>query len=302
VRLALALALLASPIHAAAPYGIILLAHGGDASWNAQIESLRASVDAKVPAETALGMADPAALQAAVDRLEKRGAARIVAVPLFVQSRSEVLDQTRYALKLADEPSAALRAGYERMAAAHAGMKMPAGAPMMHHEFSLARVSARGKITMTPALDDDPFVAKILAERALALSRRPDVETVVLVAHGPADDAAVPAWERSLANLADAVKVRGKFRRVIPAMLRDDSPPAVRAASVVKLRRAVALGASNGRALVVPVLIARGGIEEKIAKDLDGLDYAWDGKTLMPHDGFDAWVLETAAKADRAGH
>ncbi len=57
----------------------------------------------------------------------------------------------------------------------------------------------------------------------------------------------------------------------------------------------MAAGAKSGRALVVPVLIARGGIEGKLPKDLSGLDYAWDAKTLMPHDGFDSWVLSRAA-------
>jgi hypothetical protein len=44
------------------------------------------------------------------------------------------------------------------------------------------------------------------------------------------------------------------------------------------------------------VLIARGGIEGKLAADLSGLNYAWDGATLMPHDGFDAWVLSRASE------
>ena len=87
-----------------AALGILLLAHGGDPSWNKEVETLRARVDAKTPTETSLGMADVKSLQAAVDRLEKRGVTRIVAVPLFVQTRSEVLDQTRYALGLAKEP------------------------------------------------------------------------------------------------------------------------------------------------------------------------------------------------------
>ena len=303
MKAVLILFLVAVPLRAApAPYGILLLAHGGDASWNGEIEKLRVQVNAKVPAETALGMADPRSLQAAVDRLEKRGVARIVAVPLFVQSRSEVLDQMRYALGLTDKPSEALRAGLERMAAAHAGHAAggvnPHAASMGHaHAFSLERVKARAPLVLTPALDDHPLGARILTERAKALSKKPARETVVLVAHGPSDDAALPAWEAALANLAAAVKEGGQYKGAVSVMLRDDSPPPVRAAAVVKLRQIVAGGAAKGRVLVVPVLIARGGIEKKIVKDLDGLDYAWDGKTLMPHAGFDAWVLDRAASA-----
>jgi sirohydrochlorin cobaltochelatase len=301
VRLILcALALLASPLRAAtpAPYGILLMAHGGEASWNTEIERLRARVDKKIPTETALGMADPATLQAAVDRLEKRGVARIAAVPLFVQTRSEVLDQTRYALGLADEPSAALKAAYERMASAHAGHAGMAHGGGHSMAFSLDRVKAREPIAMASALDAHPLVSSILLERAKALSREPAKETVVLVAHGPVDDDALPASKASLDALCSEIKAR-MFKACSYGILRDDAAPEIRAAAVAGLRSLIA-GAEGAklRAIVVPVLIARGGIEKKIEKDLAGLSYAWDGKTLMPHAGFDAWVLESAANAE----
>ncbi len=298
MTIAPALILLAVIVRAAsAPYGILLLAHGGDASWNKEIETLRARVNARVPVESALGMADPAALQAAIDRLEKRGVKKIVAVPLFAQSRSEVLDQTRYALGLAEKPSAVLREAYARMAAAHRGHAVGAGAHT--HTFSLARVKARAVIVVTAALDDHPLVATILLERARALSRNPASETVVLVAHGPTDDAALPSWEASLRSVAASVKAGGKFKAVATAMLRDDAPAPTRAAAVAQLRRLVSAASEDGRVLVVPLLIARGGIEGKIVGDLAGLDYVWDGRTLMPHAGFEAWVLERAASIDK---
>jgi sirohydrochlorin ferrochelatase len=288
---------------APAPYGVLILAHGGDAAWNREIEILRARVNATVPVETALGMADVASLQAAVDRLEKRGVRRIAAVPLFVQSRSEVLDQTRYALGLAEKPSAVLREAYARMGREHATHAAHGGRAAGGHghamEFSTARVKTSLPISMSPALDDHALVVRILGERAKALSKKSSRETVILVAHGPTDDAALPAWETSLANLAAGVKAAGQFAGAEYAMLRDDAPAAVRAAAVAGLRRLVAAGAVNGRAIVVPVLIARGGIEGKISRDLEGLDYAWDAGTLMPHDGFDAWVLERAEAASR---
>lgn len=309
----LALAFFASSAFAAAtpaPYGIMLLAHGGDAPWNAEVAKLRARVDAKIPTETALGMADVDALQAAVNRLEKRGVSRVVAVPLFVQTRSEVLDQTRYALGLTDKPSAILKAAYERMASArpaHSGHASHAkhGAPSGHGhsmEFSTRQVKAREPIVMSRALDDHELVGGILAERAKALSRGGD-EHLVLVAHGPVDDAAVPVWNDAMMNLCGMALKGGKFLDCSSALLRDDAAPEIRAAAVADLRRKVSApeGGIPGRVIVLPVLIARGGIEKKIVKDLAGLDYAWDGKTLMPHPGFDAWVLERAATADWAG-
>ncbi len=300
MKLALSLLILAASLRASsapAPYGILLLAHGGDASWNDEIASLRGRVNATVPTEAALGMADPKSLQAAVDRLEKRGVARIVAVPLFVQSRSEVLDQTRYALGLADKPSEVLRAGLARMAKAHAHRHGGAGHSMA---FSLERVKAREPISMSRALDDHELVGRILNERAMALSRG-EAERLVLVAHGPVDDAAVPVWQDSMMALCSMAAKGTKILDCASALLRDDAAPEIRAAAVKDFRDKVSRAGKGSRAIVLPVLIARGGIEKKVVKDLSGLDYAWDGKTLMPHAGFDAWVLERAATADRTG-
>ncbi|MDE2142279.1 MAG: hypothetical protein KGJ84_07715 [Elusimicrobia bacterium] len=272
-------------------YGILLLAHGGGAEWDAQISSLTAAVNAKIPTEAGLGMADPAALQGALDRLAARGVSRVIAVPFFVESHSEVLDQTRYVLGLSKKPSEVLRLAAKRMAAA-----MPKMA-MHHHMFSLERVKTKLPITLTAALDGDALVSKILLERARALSRDPKTETVILVAHGPVDDAAMGPWNAALAKHADDLRRDGGFRTVSFGVLRDDAAPPVRAASVAALRARVASGAKDGRAIVVPVLIARGGIEGKLPHDLDGLTYAWDGETLLPHDGFDEWVLSKAAAA-----
>ncbi|MBI3288696.1 MAG: hypothetical protein HYZ74_04180 [Elusimicrobia bacterium] len=218
-----------------APYGVLLLAHGGDPSWNAEIAALRARTDARVPTETALGMADTTAMQDAVDRLKARGVGRIVAVPLFVSSRSEVLDQTRYALGLSKKPSEVLRAAFARMGAAHAPTRPGGGGSAAHahhghaHAFSTERVRLPLPLVMSPALDDHPLVASILLERARALSRDANKESVVLVAHGPVDDAALPAWTDTLAALCARVRSEGAFREVSYGVLRDDavssSPP-----------------------------------------------------------------------------
>lgn len=294
--LAVLLAALAAPADAK-PYGILLLAHGGDPAWNAEIEKLRAAVSSTVPAALALGMADPDTLQAGVDALQKEHVSAIVVVPLFVNSNSEVMEQTRYALGLSDKPSEVMRAAAERMK----DMPMPPG--MAHHHmnmFSLKRVERRPRVrlVLAPALDADPFVSRVLLERAKALSRDPSKETVILVAHGPVDDGAVGSWNKDLSIHARTI-LQGGFRAAQWALLRDDAAPAVRAAAVAELRAKVeAADKDGGRALVVPVLIARGGIEDKIPRDLKGLEFAWSGDALLPHAGFDRWLLDRAESAE----
>ena len=79
---------LAAARMASADTGVLLLAHGGQAEWNARVKALAAKVNATKPTEVAFGMATRANLQQAVDRLVVRGVTEIVAVPLFVSSWS----------------------------------------------------------------------------------------------------------------------------------------------------------------------------------------------------------------------
>ncbi len=295
--LAFALASAAPPAFAATAarpgYGVLLLAHGGGPGWNAEVEALRSGAEASVPADLALGMADPRSLQRGIDRLEARGVSLIVAVPLFVNSHSEIMDQTRYVLGLSEKPSEALRRAADRMKSA----PMPSRAAGHHHMslFSLDRAAHRARILLAPALDDDPFVSRVLLERARALSREPAKETVILVAHGPVDDDAVPYWDRDLSAHAARIAKAGGFRAARTALLLDDAAPGVRARAVAELRARVSDAARDGgRAIVVPVLISRGGIEGKIPRDLAGLTFAWSGEALLPHEGFDRWALKRA--------
>lgn len=270
----------------APPYGILLLAHGGNEDWNKEISSFRDSLKPKVPLEVAFGMADPDAIQAAVDRLELSAPAKIVAVPLFINSASEVLEQTRYVLGLSEKPSEVMRAAAAAMAGhGHHG----------HMMFSLKRVKVKRPLTLAPALDAHPLIAEVLWERAKKLSRNPAAETVVLVGHGPVDDKANAVWIKTMRQLEQSVKERGKFKTVMGATLRDDAPKAVRAKAVAALRELVRRAGLSGKVLVVPYLIAQGGIEQKIVDGLKGLTYVWDGNTLCPHPNVARWISESAA-------
>lgn len=280
----------ATPRAAASEYGILLLAHGGDRAWNAEVERLRLAADRAVPVESALGMADAKAIAQATARLQKRGAAKIVAVPLFVHSRSEVMDQTKYVLGMEKKPSEVLKRGLEAMAAAHKGHAMPPGMDAHAHAWSEARAVPPVPAVLTDALDGDPLVSAVLLARARGLSRDRQNETVVLVAHGPNDPAALPAWEKDLAAHSEYILKNGGFHAARAFMLRDDAGPAVRGAAVKALRAYIEASSPKGRVLVVPVLLARGGVEQKIPKDLAGLTYAWDGRTLLPDPGFEKWV------------
>jgi hypothetical protein len=147
---------------------------------------------------------------------------------------------------------------------------------------------------MTRALDGHPVVAAIVQSRAAAISRDPGREAIVLVAHGPTDDASNARWLESLATIAAAVRRAGGYRSVDAITVRDDAPAAVRDAAAAELRGLVASRAREARVLVVPVLLSFGGIEAGIRERLAGVDHTMTRQALAPDDRLAAWVIEMA--------
>lgn len=280
---------------ASADPGILLLAHGGSAEWNARVTALAAEVDKTRPTEVAFGMATRANIQSAVDRLSARGVTEIVAVPLFVSSWSSVIASTEYLLGLRQEAPAAL-ASYAKMNHGHG-----AAAANGHHDHApvdgTTPVTSRVPIRMTPALNDHPIVADILSTRARGISRKPEAEAVVIVAHGPNEEDDNRRWLADMASIAGRFRSRETFAAVEYLTLRDDAPKPVRDAATAELRAIVQKHAQQGRrVLIVPLLVSFGGIDKGLRERLDGLSYTMPDSALMPDDRLIAWVLAMASK------
>ncbi len=286
--------------------GILLLAHGGNEQWNAQVTTIAAEVDRTMPTEVAFGMATRANIQGAVDRLQARGVNEIVAVPLFVSSWSSVITSTEYLLGQRDEAPKEL-ALFAKMnhGGAHGGNGDGASAHGSAHgsasEHGNATVDPTSPIKspvpirMTKAMNDHPIVADILADRARSVSTDPAAEAVVIVAHGPVADAENQHWLADMASLAGRVGQTARFAGVDYLTLRDDAPKPVRDTATAELRRIVSRHLDSGRrVLVVPLLVSFGGIEKGLRERLEGLSYAMPSAALVPDDRIVTWVLERA--------
>ncbi len=253
-------------VRGAQQVGVLVLAHGGTGRWNRLVTNAVRAAKLRDPVEVAFGMGMHAqevrAIQRAVDDLEEQGAARIVVVPLLVSSASEVMRQYEYLLGLRE------RGPWE----------------------GVAPVSLHVPVVMMAPLDDDPVVAEVLLERAQELSRRPQQETIVLVAHGPVSEEDNNRWIEALSRVGQRLQTTGGFRGVVPVTMRDDAPAAVQEEATRQMREAVRRHAETGRALVIPVLLANGGIEGKIPKRLNGLSYAYRGRALLPHPKISQWI------------
>lgn len=291
-------ALLGRTSHADGP-GILLLAHGGSAEWNAHVTKVAAQVDRTKPTEVAFGMATRANIQAAVDRLTARGVTEIVAVPLFVSSWSSVITSTEYLLGQRTEAPPEL-AIYAKMK--HSTPVATSGGHGSHGEHGDATADARSPVNspvpirMTSALNDHPIVADILTSRARSISRNPADEAVVIVAHGPTREDENARWLADLASLAKRVSGAGAFASVDYLTLRDDAPRPVRDQATAELRAVVEKRLREGRrVLIVPLLVSFGGIERGLRERLAGLAYAMPDAGLVPDERLVTWVLAMAA-------
>jgi hypothetical protein len=286
---------------ASADSGILLLAHGGSTEWNARVTELAAKVNEKHPAEVALGMATRATIQSAIDKLIARGVEEIVAVPLFVSSWSTVITSTEYLLGLrAEAPPALTR--YAKMNHTPAAAAPPGSPSTIHDDHTMTTegttpVKSSVPIRMTPALNDHPIVADVLASRARAISRHPSGEALVILAHGPNEEEDNRRWLTDMRSLAGRVAQSERFASIEYLTLRDDAPKPVRDAATEQLRGIVQREISTGRrVLIVPLLISFGGIERGLRERLDGLAYTMADAALMPDDRITAWVLAMAER------
>lgn len=276
------------PAHRHAPsqdFGVLVMAHGGGETWNREVTAALAPLADELPLDIAFGMADAASLDESVRRLEARGVERVAVVRLFVSGESWY-ERTEQILGLV--PGAPVKPAVAAVDhAQHGGHRM---------EFWRVPTAAAFALS-TEGLAEAPEMGAVLAERAAALSSAPEREDVLILAHGPGDDAENARWLAHLEGRAEAVRAARPFRRVAVETLREDWADK-RAAAEVRIRAFVErAGREGGRAIVVPYRVQGFG---PYAEVLAGLDYASDGQGLVPHPRVLDWVRRQVA-ALRAG-
>lgn len=266
--------------------GVLVMAHGGGAKWNGEVSTMLEPLRKDFPLEIAFGMADAASLQKAVGRLEARGVRRITVVRLFISGESW-FERTEQIL--------GLRAGAPPRPApsAHPGHDPHAG-----HNMDLWRIDTVSTFALTTqGLAEAPEMGAVLVERARALSQDPARESVLILGHGPEDDAENERWLARIDARASAVRGALPFRRVQVETLREDWPER-RADAEARIRAFVAeAGRDGGRAIVIPYRVAGFGPYASVLKDLT---YVSDGKGLIPSVGVEQWVRRQV-EALRAG-
>lgn len=267
----------------ASRFGVLVMAHGGSSQWNEGVLQSLSPLQAQYPIEVAFGMADAHSLQQAVSRLETQGVTDIGVVRLFISGESWY-ERTRQILGM--DPGAPARANAESHSMHHGD-----GSHGMRMEFW--QVDSKARFAMTQdGLADAREMADVLFTRAANLSQNPAQEDVVVLAHGPGDDAENQRWIEKISARSARLRNEGGFHDVFVTTLREDWPEK-REAAQQELRAYIAASEANGRqVLVIPYRVHGFGPYEDV---LEGLMYRADGTGLVPHPAVTRWVASQAA-------
>ncbi len=262
-------------------FGVLVMAHGGGPAWNSEVEAMLAPLGRDYRLELAFGMADPNSIQGAVRRLEARGARRIGVVRLFISGESWK-ERTEQILGM--RPGA----GPRPAADAHAGH----GAAHGGHDMSLWRIETSSRFALShEGLANAREMGAVLVDRVGPISRTPRDETVLILAHGPEDDAENARWISEISARAEALRSHAPFRAVHVESLREDWPDK-RAASEARIHALAAEAArNNGRLLVLPYRVTGFG---PYARVLEGVTYEADRRGLLPSPEVERWVRRQA--------
>jgi len=278
--------------HSALPegVGVLVMAHGGNAAWNEAVEAAVDPLRQRYPIEIAYGMARVDTLQAAANRLEARGVRRVAVVRLFISGES-FLERTEVILGLREPPHDAHNHHADHHDA-HEGEGEGDGAGHMMTPPTPIETSLVFHLS-DEGVSESPLVDEVLAARVQALSEAPARESVLLLAHGPADDAENARWLGAMQERMRRLHSVGDFADLRAETLREDWPER-RADAERRIRGYVQRQASLGRrVIVVPFRVAGFG---PYASVLKGLDYAADGRGFCPHPVMTQWIDHTARR------
>lgn len=280
-----------------AAFGVLLLGEEWDQDWRQSLAAMAKKLAPQFPLEYAAGQADVKTIQAAVDRLQDAGVKKLVVVPLFLDSNAPVLDQTRFLFGIRKEPS-------QKFLNAPNGR---AGAAV------LRRVSTKLPVVVTSALDDDPVVVDILADRARSLSHHPEAEAVVLVGLAPDLNPAEPRplgrnlaaaplnaeneYLQTLSGLAERVRAKGGFKSARAAVLQPEAlNQSERDRHVESLRKLVRSLALTQRVLVIPHAMTSRVASPLMRNALEGSFARYLDKGLLPDDRIISWIGAAARR------
>jgi len=216
--------------------GVLIVAHGtNDPTWTTPVWEAAYELRDNLPYTVALGFLEEVEpdIPAAVEQLNAAGVNKIVAVPLFISSYSNHIEEIRYILGLRED------------------------LPGEEHEEPLERARPQGEVVLTPAIDDHPLLAEVLAEQIGLLVENAVSEIGVLAAHGSDSPEGQVEWVKNLTSLGGQIQERlatkgTPLKAIKYGFLFEGLTPSLREAVYE------AVYTDGATALVIPVMVSEG--------------------------------------------
>ena len=265
-----------------ANYGVLVMAHGGSEQWNRTVIDAVEIMRSQYPVEIAFGMADAGSMEAAIRRLETRGVEHVGVIRLFVSGESWY-ERTAQILGL--QPGAPRKA----VAMAEHGEGAEHGMPM-----GFWRIETGLQFHMSQeGLADAEEMDEVIASRVRELSVNPEREVVIVLAHGPGDDAENERWIRKIGERTELALHSTGVDEIRVFTLREDWQPK-RELAEERIREYLDSSVRQGKdVLVVPYRVTGFGPYHSV---LAGLDYRADETGLLPHRNVGLWLLNQASE------
>ncbi|MHC4276429.1 MAG: sirohydrochlorin chelatase [Planctomycetota bacterium] len=251
--------------------GILILSRGVDPAdipggvWEKHIADAVEPILNEYDAELVQSM-DPKEIQEAINKLQSRYNDKILIIPLYISTHSPLVRKLEYFLGIAPVPK--------------------------ERQDEIKPLEIKADIHMAHATEHDPLAAEIVYERTMEISRNPANETIILVAHGPTTKESETLWLKSMYALASYVRERGDFKDATVGTIMFGASPEVMKQANDNLRKLVEEKGRDSDVLVVPCLMAPGGIEGMIADVLTGQKFRY-GRPYLPHVNITKWVKAT---------
>ena len=259
-------------------FGLLLMAHGGAREWNTAVEAATYEISDKYPVEIAFGMADAGSIEESIKRLESRGVQDVGVIRMFVSGESW-RQRTKQILGIEEGAPSKEEANKK----SQPDMFMPMG--FWRIETGLKFFVSEDGLADADEMDD------VLVSRIQGLSREPEREVAVVIAHGTGSDEEDARWVQKITQRTEGARDALGLRDIKVFTLREDWF-AKRGEAENNIRTFIEAVSKNGLIpIVVPFRVHGFG---PYARVLEGLDYKADGLGLLPHENVGLWVENQA--------
>ena len=149
-------------------------------------------------------------------------------------------------------------------------------------------------IVMLDPISDHMYAKKIILEYTNEISVDPENEALIIIAHGPKDEADNKVELVLMDNIGQYIKKHTNINTIKAFTSQDDAPKQIRENNLENIKAFMERSQDEGkRILMVSNLMSGQGIQRKLSKDFEGFDYVFNSKGLLTHPHYIQWIKES---------